>query len=181
MEHSWVHSIDIRWLQCNCLESCTRLINYNIIIFKMEVIEKKDLLKLKDDTFVRSILTPHGKSLWITDAEEVYFSCTLSKFNRYGFKQDRTLLITNLHMFNLTKQSKDNWLFQQRLTEKLICLKWMESLFVKMKSIPSLLFTSKENMIIGNFILSQLFRYVSPNLRDTIVTMVRRITRNKGH
>lgn len=28
----------------------------------MEVIEKKDLLKLKDDTFVRSILTPHGKT-----------------------------------------------------------------------------------------------------------------------
>ena len=26
----------------------------------MEIIEKKDLLKLKDDTFVRSILTPHG-------------------------------------------------------------------------------------------------------------------------
>jgi len=25
------------------------------------------------------------------------------------------------------------------------------------------------------------YRYVSPNLRDTIVTMVRRITRNKGH
>jgi hypothetical protein len=27
----------------------------------MEVIEKKDLLKLSDDTFVRSILAPHGK------------------------------------------------------------------------------------------------------------------------
>ena len=83
----------------------------NLIIIKslMEPIEKKDMLNLNNDSFVRSILLNNGISHHnhiTSPVEEVYLSCLLQKYNSFGMKQQRTLLITNLHLFNLSKQSK---------------------------------------------------------------------------
>jgi len=30
----------------------------------------------------------------------------ITKYNRYGFKQERSIIITNLHLFNVSKKSK---------------------------------------------------------------------------
>jgi hypothetical protein len=35
--------------------------------------------------------------------ERVFYSCTIEKFNRYGFCQDRVLLVTNKNVFAMTK------------------------------------------------------------------------------
>lgn len=35
--------------------------------------------------------------------EEVIFSCSVIKFNRWGMKQERTLLLTNLSLYNIKK------------------------------------------------------------------------------
>lgn len=76
----------------------------------MEVIEKKDLLNLAADPFVKSIISPNGKpfSSLIVYLEEIYLSCLITKYNRYGFKQERKIIVTNLHLFNISKQSNIN-------------------------------------------------------------------------
>lgn len=66
----------------------------------MEHIPKKDFLSLNKDVFIKSILSPGGKAepssiIKTPFSEEIYLSCTLHKYNKYGFRQDRTLLITN--------------------------------------------------------------------------------------
>jgi hypothetical protein len=73
----------------------------------MEAIEKKDILNLAVDPFVRSILAQNGTlhSL-LTFIEEIYLSSLIIKYNRYGFKQERKIIVTNLHLFNISKQSK---------------------------------------------------------------------------
>ena len=38
--------------------------------------------------------------------EEIYLSCILQKYNRFGFRQERTLLITNKNIFNKLAKSK---------------------------------------------------------------------------
>ena len=47
----------------------------------------------------------YAKSLYVRqtleDDEELFYSCDLVKFNRYGFSQDRILLITNKNLFTL--------------------------------------------------------------------------------
>lgn len=35
--------------------------------------------------------------------EEVVFSCVVIKFNRWGMRQDRTLLLTNQNLYNIKK------------------------------------------------------------------------------
>jgi hypothetical protein len=73
----------------------------------MESFEKKDILNLQSDNFVKSILLTNGNSLKIKRyPEEVQYSCKLIKYNSYGMKQERNLLITNLYLYNLSKQSK---------------------------------------------------------------------------
>lgn len=47
----------------------------------------------------------YAKSLYVRqtleDDEELFYSCDIEKFNRYGFCQDRILLVTNKHLFTL--------------------------------------------------------------------------------
>ena len=47
----------------------------------------------------------YAKSLYVRqtldDDEELFYSCDISKYNRYGFQQDRILLITNKHLITL--------------------------------------------------------------------------------
>ena len=47
----------------------------------------------------------YAKSLYVRqtldDDEELFYSCDIAKYNRYGFQQDRILLITNKHLFTL--------------------------------------------------------------------------------
>ena len=47
----------------------------------------------------------YAKSLYVRQTleenEELYYSCDIAKYNRYGFQQDRILLITNKHLYTL--------------------------------------------------------------------------------
>ena len=47
----------------------------------------------------------YAKSLYVRqtleDDEELFYSCDIAKYNRYGFQQDRILLITNKHLITL--------------------------------------------------------------------------------
>lgn len=74
----------------------------------MEGLEKKDYLNLSADPFVKSILAPKGKkeACLMILLEDIYLSCLITKYNRYGFKQERRIIITNFHLFNISKQSK---------------------------------------------------------------------------
>lgn len=60
-------------------------------------LEKRDLLNLANNDFVKSILAPK---------EEIYLSCMITKYNRYGLKQNRNIIITNMHCLNIYKDSK---------------------------------------------------------------------------
>jgi hypothetical protein len=40
-------------------------------------LEKRDILNLANDPFIKSILAPK---------EEIYLSCQITKYNRYGLK-----------------------------------------------------------------------------------------------
>eukprot|EP00347_Sterkiella_histriomuscorum_P002890 403366400 len=95
--------------------------------------------------------------------DEVYLSCGLQKYNRYGIKQQRTLLITNMHLFNLSKQK-----INRRI-----------DLF-KVDG-----FTISEDQSSSEFIIHVSgeydYRYISQNLRDVIASTIRKILRNKGH
>jgi len=55
-----------------------------------------DFLGLFENPQIKIILDPEEKPQLI---------CKVNKFNRFGFKQERTLLITNLSVFNLHKKS----------------------------------------------------------------------------
>ena len=50
-------------------------------------------------------LSLYSKSLFVRqtleDDEELFYSCDITKFNRYGFEQDRILLVTNKHLVTL--------------------------------------------------------------------------------
>lgn len=37
--------------------------------------------------------------------EKVVFSCVVIKINRFGMKQERTLLLTTLNLYNIKKES----------------------------------------------------------------------------
>ena len=39
------------------------------------------------------------------DGEEVVFSCSVIKYNRWGMKQERTLLLTNHSLYNIKKDN----------------------------------------------------------------------------
>lgn len=41
----------------------------------------------------------------ICDQETIFYSCEIEKFNRYGFQQDRVLVVTNNQILTLTKGS----------------------------------------------------------------------------
>ena len=47
----------------------------------------------------------YAKSLYVRQTleedEELFYSCDIAKYNRYGFQQDRILLITNKHLITL--------------------------------------------------------------------------------
>ena len=49
---------------------------------------------------VREILTT------ITYIERIVFSGKVIKYNRFGMKQDRTILLTNLNLYNIKKKGK---------------------------------------------------------------------------
>lgn len=51
---------------------------------------------------VREILTT------ITSIERIVFSGKVIKYNRFGMKQDRTILLTNLNLYNIKKKGKLN-------------------------------------------------------------------------
>jgi Unconventional myosin tail, actin- and lipid-binding len=51
----------------------------------------------------------------IGDEELVFYSCEIQKFNRYGFQQDRVLIITNRHMITL-EQSTLNFVQHRKLS-----------------------------------------------------------------
>jgi len=38
-----------------------------------------------------------------TPGEQIVFSCNVLKFNRWGMRQDRTLLLTNQNLYNIKK------------------------------------------------------------------------------
>ena len=82
-------------------------------------IEKKDLLNLATDPFVKSILAPNGINFDYSQKflEEIYLSCLITKYNRYGFKQERKIIITNLHLFNLSKQSIHTSFYHEKFIE----------------------------------------------------------------
>ncbi len=42
--------------------------------------------------------------------EKIVFSGKVIKYNRFGMKQDRTILLTNLFLSNIKKKGKVNWL-----------------------------------------------------------------------
>jgi hypothetical protein len=39
----------------------------------------------------------------IEPSEKIIFSCNLIKFNKLGFRQERTLMLTNLNLYNIKK------------------------------------------------------------------------------
>ena len=39
----------------------------------------------------------------VDKGEKVVYSCLVSKFNKWGMKQDRTLLLTNMNLYNVKK------------------------------------------------------------------------------
>ena len=39
--------------------------------------------------------------------ERIVFSGKVIKYNRFGMKQDRTILLTNLNLYNIKKKSKE--------------------------------------------------------------------------
>jgi hypothetical protein len=56
----------------------------------------------KRNFWVREILTT------ITYIERIVFSGKVIKYNRFGMKQDRTILLTNLNLYNIKKKGKLN-------------------------------------------------------------------------
>ena len=58
------------------------------------------------DSIVRfDTLGIYGSSLYVRQTldedEELFYSCDIAKFNRYGFSQDRILLVTSKHLLTL--------------------------------------------------------------------------------
>lgn len=58
-------------------------------------VHRYDVLSLyKSSLQIRQILEPD---------ERVFYSCKIEKFNRYGFCQDRVLMLTNKHIFTMSQ------------------------------------------------------------------------------
>ena len=45
-------------------------------------------------------------SLFLTSVESVFLSCKVKKFNKYNLKQERTLAVTEKHLYSLKGKSK---------------------------------------------------------------------------
>ena len=65
----------------------------------MENIEVHDLLDLKNNNFIRLMLS-NGDG--VEDPEILHLSCNLFKFNRWGIRQSRVMIVSNKHLYNLT-------------------------------------------------------------------------------
>ena len=76
-----------------------------------------------EDILKYDTLGIYGKSLFIRqtleDDEELYYSCDIAKYNRYGFQQDRILLITNKHLFTLGFAENNYHVHRKTLVEKI--------------------------------------------------------------
>ena len=82
--------------------------------------EFKDHADLSKDPEILSMLDKarNGKRAYflheifiITCIERIVFSGKVIKYNRFGMKQDRTILLTNLNLYNIKKKGKLNaWL-----------------------------------------------------------------------
>ena len=74
--------------------------------------EFKDYCNFRKDSKINQMLdsAKHGKNLLSLISillETVVFSCKVIKYNRFGMKQERNLLLTSLYLSNL----KDNSMF----------------------------------------------------------------------
>lgn len=79
--------------------------------------EFKDHADLSKDPEILSMLDKarNGKRAYflheifiITCIERIVFSGKVIKYNRFGMKQDRTILLTNLNLYNIKKKGKLN-------------------------------------------------------------------------
>jgi hypothetical protein len=73
--------------------------------------EFKDHAELSKDPEIISMLdkSRNGTSTLycLTESlERIVFSGKVIKYNRFGMKQDRTILLTNLNLYNIKKKSK---------------------------------------------------------------------------
>lgn len=77
----------------------------------VEKSEFKDHAELSKDPEIVSMLDksrngmPNFSLMFI---ERIVFSGKVIKYNRFGMKQDRTILLTNLNLYNIKKKSKDS-------------------------------------------------------------------------
>lgn len=87
------------------------LISYYISIFlhMVEKAEFKDHAELSKDPEIISMLdkSRNGKIKLLNFIERIVFSGKVIKYNRFGMKQDRTILLTNLNLYNIKKKSNE--------------------------------------------------------------------------
>jgi hypothetical protein len=56
----------------------------------------------------------------IGDEEVIFYSCDIQKFNRYGFQQDRILIVTQKHLVTL-EQTSLNFVEHRKLPIAKVC------------------------------------------------------------
>ena len=105
--------------------------------------------------------------------EEIYLSCVITKYNRYGMKQNRNLIITNLHCMNVSKQS----------IPPIPYLRFVE-INRKINIIQVDAVTISQNSKCHELVIHVKgeydYRYVSPNYHELVATYIRSIVRIKG-
>ena len=78
--------------------------------------EFKDHAELSKDSEILSCLDKarNGKSTYfcmrfwpLLTLERIVFSGKVIKYNRFGMKQDRTILLTNLNLYNIKKKGNE--------------------------------------------------------------------------
>lgn len=70
-----------------------------------ELTELVDALSLSEDSELKKIFT-NGNLPFLTSVESVFLSCKVKKFNKYNMKQERTLAVTEKHLYSLKGKSK---------------------------------------------------------------------------
>ena len=65
-----------------------------------------DQLSLSGDSDIKKILE-NGNDFSIKLAESIILSCKVEKYNKYDWKQERVLLVSEYHIFSLNKKSKN--------------------------------------------------------------------------
>ena len=66
----------------------------------------EDMLNFKNDPEIMNMLVANGKSFMsvIDGLESLVFSTKVLKYNRFGFKQERNLLLTTNQLANIKKK-----------------------------------------------------------------------------